>query len=175
MAPARCANLELVQGPSQRHVGATRGPIHSPLRRLPVNSILPRFDLDAVAPGAERALGALDAYVETLSIEPALLDLIRVRASQLNGCVYCIDMHTKDARARGDTEQRLYALGAWRDAPFFSARERAALAWTEAVTLVSEGHISDAAFAEARAHFSDAEISALLLAIIAINSWNRVA
>jgi AhpD family alkylhydroperoxidase len=135
----------------------------------------PRFDLDAVAPGAERAIGALDAYVATLNLEPALLDLIRVRASQLNGCTYCLDMHTKDARARGDTEQRLYALSAWRESPFFSERERAALAWAEAVTLVSEGRVPDAVFAEVQAQFTDAEIAGLLLATIAINTWNRVA
>lgn len=136
---------------------------------------LPRFDLDTLAPGAESAIGALDEYVATLGIEPLLLELIRVRASQLNGCVYCIDMHSKDARARGESEQRLYALSAWREAPYYSPRERAALAWTEAVTLVSDGHVPDEVFAAARAQFSEAEVAALLLAIIAINAWNRVA
>jgi AhpD family alkylhydroperoxidase len=135
----------------------------------------PRFDLDALAPGAERAISALDAYVATLGLEPRLLELIRVRASQLNGCCYCIDMHTKDARARGDTEQRLYALSAWPEAPCFTDRERAALAWTDAVTLVSDGHVPDAAYAAVRAHFSEADVAALLLAVIAINAWNRVA
>jgi AhpD family alkylhydroperoxidase len=135
----------------------------------------PRFDLDALAPGAERAIGALDAYVATLGLEPRLLELIRVRASQLNGCCYCIDMHTKDARARGDSEQRLHALSVWREAPFFTDRERAALAWTDAVTLVSDGHAPDTAYAAARAHLSEADVAALLLAIIAINAWNRVA
>jgi AhpD family alkylhydroperoxidase len=135
----------------------------------------PRFDLDALAPGAERAIGALDAYVATLRLDPALLELLRVRASQLNGCTYCIDLHTRDARARGETERRLYALSAWRESPFFTDRERAALAWAEAVTLVSDGHVPDAAYDEARAHFTDAEIAGLLLATVAVNAWNRVA
>jgi AhpD family alkylhydroperoxidase len=114
-----------------------------------------------VAPGAERAIGQLDQFVAGCGLEPGLIELVRVRASQLNGCVYCIDMHTKDARARGDTEQRLHALSAWREAPYFTDRERAALAWTEAVTLVSEGHVPDAASAETRAQFTEAEIAGL--------------
>jgi AhpD family alkylhydroperoxidase len=134
-----------------------------------------RFDFAAVAPGAEAAIGAMDHFVAGQGLEAGLLELIRVRASQLNGCVYCIDMHTKDARARGETEQRLYALSAWREAPYFTERERAALAWTEAVTLISEGHVADAAYAAARTQFTEVEIAVLLMAVIAINAWNRVA
>jgi AhpD family alkylhydroperoxidase len=140
-----------------------------------VSSSRPRFDLETLAPGAERAIEALDTHVATLGVEPRLLELIRVRASQLNGCAYCIDVHAKDARARGEAEHRLHALAAWRETPFFSARERAALAWAEAVTLVAEGRVSDAALAEARAALTDEEIAAVLLATIAINAWNRVA
>lgn len=135
----------------------------------------PRFDLESLAPGAERAVGALDSHVAKQDLDRALLELIRVRASQLNGCTYCIDMHTKDARARGETEQRLYALAAWQESPFFNSRERAALAWTEAVTLISDGHVPDAVFAGVQREFSDVEIAGLLMAIIAINAWNRVA
>lgn len=134
-----------------------------------------RFDLEALTPGAEDAIGTLDTYIAKLKLDAPLLELIRVRASQINGCTYCIDMHTKDARARGDTEQRLYALSAWREAPFFTDRERAALAWTEALTLVSEGQVPDAVYAEVRSQFSEAEVAGLLLVIIAINAWNRVA
>ena len=135
----------------------------------------PRFDLDSLNPGAESAIDALDRYVGTLGFDAKLLELVRVRASQLNGCIYCIDMHTKDARARGETEQRLHALAAWREAPYFTARERAALAWTEAVTLIARDHIPDASYEEARTHLSEQDIAGLLLAIIAINAWNRVA
>lgn len=134
-----------------------------------------RFRLNDVAPEAEDAIGALDHCVGRLDADPALLELVRVRASQLNGCIYCIDMHTKDARARGESEQRLYALSAWRESPFFTARERAALAFAEAVTLVSEGQVPDALFAEVQRQLTDAEIGAVLLATIAVNAWNRVA
>jgi AhpD family alkylhydroperoxidase len=134
-----------------------------------------RFDLESVAPGAERALGKLDGFVATLGLEDSLIELVRVRASQMNGCVYCIDMHTKDARARGESEQRLYGLSAWRESPYYTERERSALAWTEAVTLVSEGQIPDGAYDAVRGHFTESEVATLLLAIIAINAWNRVA
>jgi len=135
----------------------------------------PRFDLDAAAPCGERALSALDACVAGLGLDPGLLELIRVRASQLNGCVYCIDMHTKDAHARGETAQRLYALSTWREAPYYSDEERAALAWTDALTIVSEGRVSGHVYDAVRAHFDERGISALTLAVIAINAWNRVA
>lgn len=108
-------------------------------------------------------------------LEPALLELVKLRASQINGCAYCIDMHTKDARAEGESEQRLYAVGAWRETPFFTERERAALSWTEAVTQVNQEHVSEEVYGDAHQHFSDKELVDLTLAIIAINGWNRLA
>jgi len=107
--------------------------------------------------------------------DPRLLNLVRMRASQINGCAYCLDMHSKDARAEGETEQRLYALNAWRETPFYSERERAALAWTEALTLVSETHAPDDVYEEMRKHFSSEEQVLLTSAIVAINGWNRIA
>ena len=115
----------------------------------------PRIDFPKTAPGAYMAMRGLEAYVRQCGLEPSLLDLVKTRASQLNGCAYCIDMHTKDARARGETEQRLYALSAWRETPFFSDRERAALEWTEAVTLVADGPIDDDDYEAVRQHFDD--------------------
>jgi AhpD family alkylhydroperoxidase len=135
----------------------------------------PRFRFTALTPGADDAIAALDSYVETLGLEPELLELVRLRASQINGCAYCVDMHTKDACARGETEQRLYATVAWRETPFFTPRERAALAWTEAVTRIPIEHPSDALYEETRAQLGEAGTAALTLAIIAINSWNRYA
>jgi AhpD family alkylhydroperoxidase len=127
------------------------------------------------APGAYRAMAALEAYVRNSGLETPLLELVRLRTSQINGCAFCIDMHTKDARAAGETEQRLYCLDAWREAPFYSDRERAALAWTEAITRISDGHAPDDVFDAARQHFSDEELSNLTIAIVAINGWNRLA
>lgn len=135
----------------------------------------PRIDVDEVAPEANRALSALDAYVARTALEPPLLELVRLRASQINGCAYCVDMHTKDARAAGETEQRLYAVSVWRETSFFTERERAALAWTEAVTLVADGQVPEAVYEEARRHFDEAELVALTVAVIAINAWNRLA
>jgi len=133
-----------------------------------------RINYGKVAPEGIRALSGLEAYVRSSGFEPGLLDLVKTRASQLNGCAYCIDMHTKDARANGETEQRLYGLSAWRETPFCTDRERAALAWTEAVTLVSDGPVPDALYQEARRHFSEKELVDLTLALIAINAWNRL-
>jgi AhpD family alkylhydroperoxidase len=116
----------------------------------------------------------LESYVRASGLQPALLDLVRVRASQINGCAYCLDMHTQDARAAGETEQRLHVLSAWHEAPFYSQRERAALAWTEAVTLVGETHVPDDVYELARADFSDEELVNLTMAIVAINGWNRL-
>jgi AhpD family alkylhydroperoxidase len=135
----------------------------------------PRIDVKAVAPEAKRAISALDAYVARSGLEPALLELVRLRASQINGCAYCVDMHSKDARARGETEQRLYGLSVWRETPYYTNRERAALAWTEAVTLVHDGHVPDDVYSEARAEFGEEELIALTVAVIAINAWNRLA
>lgn len=139
-------------------------------------SMKTRLDLQQVAPGAVKAMLALETYGrKTKGLEPELLELVRFRASQINGCAYCIDMHSKDARASGETEQRLYALSAWRETPFFTTRERAALAWTEAVTLIAETHAPDSVYAEAREAFTEEELANLTLAIVTINGWNRLA
>ena len=127
-----------------------------------------------VSPAAYHAMLALEMFVRKSSLEPSLIELVKMRASQINGCAYCIDMHSKDARAAGESEQRLYALNAWRETPFFTDRERAALAWTEAVTLVAQDHVPDAAFAEARRQFSDEEMVNLTMAVVTINGWNRL-
>ena len=133
-----------------------------------------RMNYGTVAPEGIRALGGLETYVRGSGLEPGLLDLVKAHASQLNGCAYCIDMHTKDARARGETEQRLYALPVWRATPFYTGRERAALAWTEAVTLISHGPVRDALYQETREYFSEKELVDLTLALVAINGWNRL-
>jgi AhpD family alkylhydroperoxidase len=134
-----------------------------------------RIDYGRVAPGVVQAMRGLEAYVHDCGLEPALLELVKTRASQINGCAYCLDMHTKDARAAGETEQRLYLLPAWREAPLYSERERAALAWTEAVTRLDQGHVPDEVYQAARAHFSEKELVDLTLAVVAINGWNRLA
>ncbi len=118
---------------------------------------------------------ALEKYVAQSGLERPLIELVKLRASQINGCAYCIDMHTKDARAAGESEQRLYALTAWRETPFYSERERAALAWTEAVTLIADGHVPDEVYEQARTQFSEKELVDLTMAVIAINGWNRLA
>jgi AhpD family alkylhydroperoxidase len=137
-----------------------------------------RLDFDAQAPGFARAMAHLDnsatKQLDGAGIDRPLRELIRIRASQLNGCAYCIDMHSKDARAGGETEQRLYALPAWREAPFFTSRERAALAFTEAVTLMASSHVPTQAYNEVAAEFSETEIAALVSLIVAINAWNAI-
>jgi len=135
----------------------------------------PRIDSTKLDPKAMHAMLGLEHYNHESGLEPSLLELVKMRASQINGCAYCIDMHSKDARARGETEQRLYALDAWQETPFFDPRERAAIAWTEAVTRISDGHAPDDVFEEARKHFSEKELVDLTLAIVAINGWNRLA
>ncbi len=134
-----------------------------------------RLDYKEASPEVYQAMSRLEATVKHCGLERSLLELIKVRASQINGCAYCIDMHTKDARARGESEQRLYALSAWRETPFYTERERAALGWTEAVTLVSQGHVPDDVYEEARRYFNAKELADLTLAIITINGWNRLA
>ena len=135
----------------------------------------PRLDAVKASPAAYQAMLALEMSVRKSShLEPSLIELVKMRASQINGCAYCLDMHSKDARAAGETEQRLYALNAWEETPFFTDRERAALAWTEAVTLVTQGHVSDAVYEEARQRFSEEELVNLSLAIVTINAWNRL-
>jgi AhpD family alkylhydroperoxidase len=135
----------------------------------------PRFNLQNPSlADIMKAMYGLEAPLRNTSLEPALRELIKVRASQLNGCAYCLDMHTKDARAHGETEQRLYATSAWRETPFFTDRERAALEWTEHLTLIASKDISDELFARVREHFSEQEIIHLTLAVVQINSWNRL-
>lgn len=133
-----------------------------------------RINFKELAPAAYRAMLDLEAYVHRTGLEESLLELVKIRASQINGCAYCLDMHSKDARAAGETEQRLYLLPAWRESPFYSERERAALAWTEAVTLVSETHVPEDVYEGARKQFSDQELVNLTMAVIAINAWNRL-
>jgi AhpD family alkylhydroperoxidase len=134
----------------------------------------PRIDFLKVGQGAINALLGVEKYVHSSGLEPTLLDLIKLRASQINGCAYCIDMHWKDLRAAGESEQRLYGLDAWEESPYYSDRERAALAWTEAVTNIHEGHVPDSVFEYVRKSFTDKELADLTLAITAINSWNRL-
>jgi AhpD family alkylhydroperoxidase len=126
------------------------------------------------APDAIEAMQTLSHYVARCGLEPDLLELVKLRASQINGCAFCIDMHTREARARGETEQRLYMLNAWRESPLYDDRERAALAWTEALTLVADTHAPDDVYAGLRAQFSEADIVRLSLAVAMINSWNRL-
>jgi AhpD family alkylhydroperoxidase len=134
-----------------------------------------RLEAQKVVPEAYQAMLALEMFVRKSSkLAPSLIELVKMRASQINGCAYCIDMHSKDARAAGESEQRLYALNAWRETPFFTAREQAALAWTEAVTLVAEGHVPDAVYEQARQQFSEQELVNLTMAIVTINGWNRL-
>jgi AhpD family alkylhydroperoxidase len=135
----------------------------------------PRIEYTKVAPQAYRAMAGLESYVRHSGLDEKLLELVRLRASQINGCAFCIDMHTKDARVAGETEQRLYAVSVWNETPFYTDRERAALAWTEALTLISETHAPDEAYAAVRAHFSEEEVVILSMAIVAINGWNRLA
>lgn len=134
----------------------------------------PRFNIGKHATGAYQALGGLEAYLRQSGLEESLLHLIKFRTSQINGCAYCLDMHSKDLRAAGETEQRLYCLPAWEESPFYSERERAALAWTEAVTLLTEGHVSDEVYERVRPHFTEKELTDLTFAIAGINAWNRV-
>lgn len=133
-----------------------------------------RFNYAKVAPGVYEAMDALDSYVQGSAVERPLVLLVQLRASQINGCAYCLDMHWKDLRAAGEQEQRLYSLDAWRECPYYSARERAALTWTEAVTLITAGHVPDAVYNEVRGEFSEKELADLTLAIAAINAWNRL-
>lgn len=133
-----------------------------------------RIDLMRINRGVIHAMLGLERQVRQSGLDHTMLELVRMRASQINGCAYCLDMHSKDARAAGETEQRLYGLSAWRDAPYYSDRERAALEWTEAVTLVADTHVPDDIYERLRAQFSEEEIVSLTLAVVAINGWNRL-
>lgn len=133
-----------------------------------------RLDYGAIAPDAMKAMHGLERYVRTSGLEPSLIEMVKLRASQINGCAYCVDMHWKDARAIGETEQRLYSLSVWREAPFYTERERAAFAWTEALTLLPQNNVPDELYEHVREHFSGKEIVDLTMAIILINGWNRL-
>src|SRR5213082_974498 len=133
-----------------------------------------RIHYSKISPGAYHAMLGLEHYLHECGLEESLIHLIKLRTSQINGCAYCLDMHWKDLRARGESEQRLYLLNAWRESPFYSDRERAALAWTEAVTLVADGHVPDEVYDEARKQFSEEELTNLTFALVAINAANRL-
>ena len=134
----------------------------------------PRINYGKVAPGVYEAMDTLDGYIQTCGLERSLVTLIQLRASQLNGCAYCLDMHWKDLRAIGESEQRLYSLDAWRECPYYTDRERAALEWTEAVTRIADGHASDEIHELVRRHFNEKELADLTLTIAGINAWNRL-
>ncbi len=134
-----------------------------------------RLEMHKASPEAYEAMRTLSRYSAECGLEASLLELVKTRASQINGCAFCIQMHTRDARKLGETEDRLHLLAAWREAPVYTPRERAALLWTEALTLLTEGHAPDEVYAEVRLHFTDEEIAKLTLAIAVINSWNRIA
>jgi len=138
------------------------------------DNMKPRIDVMHVSPGVIHAMLGLEREVEKGRLDSKLLDLVRMRASQINGCAYCLDMHSKDARGNGESEQRLYGLEAWRETPYYSARERAALEWTEALTLVAESRVPDDVYERVRAQFSEDELVYLSLAVVAINGWNRL-
>src|SRR5665213_3879693 len=133
-----------------------------------------RFDYLKAARGVYDAMLGLEKYLHQSGLEESLIHLIKLRVSQINGCAYCLDMHWKDARALGESEQRLYGLDAWEESPYYTDRERAALAWTEALTKVREGHVSDEVYERVRPHFTEKELADLSLAITSINSWNRL-
>jgi AhpD family alkylhydroperoxidase len=135
----------------------------------------PRIDFYSASPAAIKAMLMLEGSIGKLGLEPSLIELVKMRASQINGCAFCLDMHSRDARKAGESERRLYVLPAWRETPLFTPREQAALAWTEALTLITQGHASDADYECAKAEFSEAELVNLTLAITTINAWNRFA
>jgi AhpD family alkylhydroperoxidase len=132
------------------------------------------MDFRKASPQGAKAMGELHAFVHACGLDHVLLELVKLRASQINGCAHCIDMHTKELRAHGEDEQRLYLLDAWHESPFYSARERAALAWTEALTLITDGHVPDDVYETARAQFDEQELANLSLAVVAINGANRL-
>lgn len=134
-----------------------------------------RLNYSKAAPGSAQVMYKLEKFVDESGLEKPLLELVKTRVSQINGCAFCIDMHTKDARSLGETEQRLYALDAWRETPFFTSRERAALAWAEAITIITRTHVSDQEYEEVRKEFNESELVKLTMAIITINGYNRLA
>ena len=134
-----------------------------------------RLDIGKAAPGVYKAMLGLETYLNQSGLEVSLMDLVKLRASQINGCAYCIDMHWKDLRARGESEQRLYGLDAWGESPYYTDRERAALAWAETVTRIADTHVPDEVYEAVKRHFSEKELADLTLAIATINAWNRLA
>ncbi len=140
---------------------------------MPDKATQQRLDAVKTSPGFYKAMAGLQAYVENCGLERSLLKLVEIRASQINGCAYCLAMHTKDARKNSESDERMHLLNAWREAPVFSARERAAMAWTEAITLISAHHVPDEIYEEARRQFSEKELVDLTGAVITINAWNR--
>ena len=170
---------------AERSSGGREGQGGGPPRRLPEGHRTvvagerrsrgqPKIEFAKAAPEAIEAMQGLDAYVERSGLQPELVELVKIRASQINGCAYCNDMQTKDATARGETEQRIYALDAWRETPFVTDRERAALAWTAAVTEVADAHVPGEIYDLARRYFPEKELVDLTLPIVAINGWNRI-
>ncbi len=133
-----------------------------------------RFNYVKAAPGVFAAMLGLGQYLQECGLEESLINLVHFRASQINGCAYCLDMHSKDLRAAGETEQRLYSLEAWRECPYYTDRERAALEWTEALTLITNGHVPDEVYENVRQHFNEKELADLTLAVVSINGWNRL-
>lgn len=134
-----------------------------------------RLDYSKTSPDGIGILRQLEGYLKNAGLEPELVELVKLRASQINGCAYCIDMHTKDARSHGESEQRVYGVTAWRETPFYSERERAALAWTESVTRIREDRVPDEIYRQVKQHFTEKELVDMTLVVIAINSWNRLA
>jgi AhpD family alkylhydroperoxidase len=160
------------------HVGRCTSSIENMTTTETTPQIPVRLDFDAIAPGFSRAMAHLDQaatkQLDKVDLDHRLRELVRIRASQLNGCAYCIDMHTKDARAVGETEQRIYALPAWRETPYFTNRERSALAFTEALTLLAETHVPRQAYDDLAAEFTEHEIAALIALVATINAWNAI-
>ena len=141
---------------------------------MTTTKLQPRLVYQKASPEAMQAMLQLERVVRTSGLDPALLHLVKIRASQMNGCAYCIDMHTKDARAGGESEQRIYGLSAWQEAPYYTDRERAALAWTEALTNIQDGHAPDDVYEATAGRFNEHELANLTLAIATINTWNRL-
>ena len=135
----------------------------------------PRMNFYQAAPDTMKAMMALENQIQSTGLEQSLMELVKTRASQINGCAFCLHMHTRDARAGGESEERLYLLDAWRESPLYTPRERAALAWTEAVTLVSQTHVPDAVYEEVREQFDEKDLVKLTMLVVAINGWNRIA
>ncbi|WP_263983888.1 carboxymuconolactone decarboxylase family protein [Streptomyces sp. HPF1205] len=168
-------STETAQNPAENSASASEHASASAPARAAAPVVPPvRLAVDKLAPHINRAMNALDAASRETVLEGSLLELVRARASQLNGCAYCVDSHTADARAAGETERRLYALPVWRETPFFTGRERAALELTEAATRLTDGHVDDEVFARAAAEFDDRELAELIWTITVINAWNRL-